>query len=49
LKDEFEDIANTMLEETKYQSSWIADLLGGAISSVNWHEIAKSIIEDLEV
>ena len=29
-------------------SGFYADLLNAALSEVNWHEIAKSFIEDLE-
>ena len=30
------------------QASCFADLLNGAVSAINWHEIAVSLINDLE-
>ena len=41
LKNEFED-SNPLLE----QANCYSDLLGAAMSDVNWHEIACSVIED---
>lgn len=41
LKDEFED------SKPEVTGMW-ADLLGAAMSEVNWHEIANSLLEDVE-
>lgn len=48
LKDEYETAMQDWLEESKRQSSVWADLLGAALSEVNWHEIAEHLIEDVE-
>lgn len=48
LKDEYETAMNDWLEESKKQSSVWADLLGAALSEVNWHEIAEHLIDDVE-
>ena len=48
LKDEYEDIVQDFLESSKMSASFISDLLGAALSQVNWHEIAESLIEDRE-
>jgi len=44
LKDEFE-AGNPVAEQA---SVW-ADLMGAALSEVNWHEIVNAMIEDLEL
>ena len=46
LKDEYEEAMHDWLEESKRSASVWADLLGAALSEVNWHEIATSMIED---
>jgi hypothetical protein len=42
LKDEHEEQVSTVAGVT----GWIADLVGAALSEVNWSEIAESLIED---
>lgn len=48
LKDEYEEAMSDWLEESGKSSSVWADLLGAALSEVNWHEIAESMTEDVE-
>lgn len=48
LKDEHEDAMQTMLEESGQQCSMWADLLGAALSEVNWDEIAAGMIDDVD-
>ena len=48
LKAQFEDQKDEILESAKLSSSMWADLLGAALSEVNWHEIASSLIEDVD-
>jgi hypothetical protein len=48
LKDEYETSMNDWLEESKRSASMWADLLGAAMSEVNWHEIAEHLIDDVE-
>lgn len=42
IKDEFEDGKETVLPEASVYS----DLLGAALSEVNWYEIAKGLIDE---
>jgi hypothetical protein len=48
LKDQHEEVANDMLENAKQSSSMWADLLGAALSEVDWDEIAESLLEEFE-
>lgn len=48
LKDEFEQGQCDLLEQAKLSSSVWADLLGAALSEVNWHEIAGHYIEQVD-
>lgn len=45
IKDSYEETAQDVLEAGKVQCSWVADLLNAALSEVNWHEIAASLID----
>lgn len=47
LKAQFEDQKDELLEEAKLSCSVWADLLGAALSEVNWHEIAEALIADV--
>lgn len=48
LKDEFEQAECDLLETAGASASMWADLLGAAMSEVNWHEIAESLMEEVE-
>jgi hypothetical protein len=52
LKAEHEDIAANLLEGNDntgdMSASWAADFLNAAISECNWHEIAASMIDDID-
>lgn len=48
LKEEFEKEANIIMEIGKASASCFTDLLYSALSEVNWHEIAESIIVDTQ-
>ena len=48
LKDEHEEAMHNMLEAAKQGASMWQDLLGAALSEVNWDEIATSMIEDVD-
>jgi hypothetical protein len=48
LKEEYETNMEDWLDESKRSSSVWADLLGAALSEVNWHEIAQNMIEDVD-
>lgn len=48
LKSEFEEGKDNLLDETKQSSSVWADLLGAALSEVNWQEIARHMIDDVD-
>lgn len=48
LKDEYEDAMHEMLKTANQQSSMWADLLGAALSEVNWDEIASGMIEEVD-
>lgn len=45
IKEAHESAAEDMLQAAKYEYGPLADLLRGALSEVNWREIAKSWIE----
>ena len=47
LKDYFEEGAQNLLEASKMQASCFSDLLGSALSNVNWQEIAESLLEEI--
>lgn len=49
LKDETENAMQDMLEQTGQQSSMWADLLGAALSEVDWREIADNVLSDVEI
>ena len=46
LKDEHEEAASYALAAAKYETGPLADLLNGALSEVNWREIAQHWIDD---
>ena len=48
IKDEMSDHAQDALEAAKVECSWIADFLNAAVSEVNYHEIAVSLLSDVE-
>jgi len=48
LKAEYEEAMHDWLEQSKRQASVWADLLGAALSEVNWHEIAEHMIDDVD-
>lgn len=45
LKSEYEDAMHDLLDNAKASASVWADLLGAAMSEINWHEIAESLLE----
>lgn len=49
LKEDHEDRKNNILENTELTASVWADLLGAALSEVNWREIAEHLLENVEV
>lgn len=48
LKDEFEEAEADLLKRAGCEASVWADLLGTALSEVNWREIADSMIETVD-
>lgn len=48
LKDEYEEAMADILDAQKLNASVWADLLGAALSEVNWHEIAEHLIGDVD-
>ena len=48
LQDEYESAMQDILEQSGQTASVWADLLGAALSEVNWHEIAEHMIEDCD-
>lgn len=48
LKDEYEEGMISLLETARATASVWADLLGAALSEVNWYEIATHYIEDVD-
>jgi len=46
LKDEHEDASADMLKASNFDAGPFADLLNGALSEVNWREIAQHWIDD---
>lgn len=48
LKEDHEAHADTVLKASRAECSWLADLLGAAVSSVNWHEIAGHYVSEVE-
>ena len=48
LKDQYENAMQDVLDASKAQTSVWADLLGAALSEVNWHEIANSLMDEVE-
>lgn len=48
IKEDYETAMHDWLYESKRSSSVWADLLGAALSEVNWHEIAESLIEEVD-
>ena len=49
LKDEFEEQEQNILDAAGANASVWADLLGAALSEVDWREIADAMIEDEEL
>src|SRR5690349_15289419 len=48
LKDEYEEGMVSLLERSKATASVWADLLGAALSEVNWYEIAEHYIDEVD-
>ena len=48
LKSDHEEAMQDLLDNDKMGASMWADLLGAALSEVNWHEIAEHMIEDVD-
>lgn len=48
LKEHFENEMADVLEAGKVSATMWADLLGAALSEVNWHEIAESLIGEVD-
>ena len=46
LKDEHEEAADYMLKQAHYETGPLSDLLNGALSEVNWREIAQFWIDN---
>lgn len=46
LKDEHEAHYLEALRHAKQECSWMSDMLGAAMSEVDWREIAASLLED---
>lgn len=49
MKEEFETAKDDILEQQKLTCSTWADLLGAALSEVDWYEIAESYLSDLTI
>jgi hypothetical protein len=49
LKNYHEEAKDEILENVKLTASVWADLLGAALSEVNWREIAEYLLENVEV
>ena len=49
LKNDHEEAKDEILERLELTASLWADLLGAALSETNWVEIAKNLLEDVEV
>lgn len=49
LKDDHENAKDEILGSLELNSSLWADLLGAALSEVNWREIAEHLLENVEV
>ena len=48
LADTLKDHHEQAVFDTEIENSFIVDLLNAAMSEVNWHEIAESLLEELE-
>jgi len=48
MESEIEDSAQEMLKSAGQAASMFSDLLGAALSEVNWYEIAEHYIEDID-
>ncbi len=48
LKESFDDEAHLLLVAAEKTASVWADLLGAALSEVNWQEIAKGMIKEVD-
>lgn len=48
LKDEFEEAWQDIADRNKIGASVWGDLMGAALSEVNWREIAENLIESME-
>lgn len=46
IKESFENDVADALEKAGRTCSYIADLLNGSISEVNWYEIAKGLVQE---
>lgn len=49
LKNDHEEAKDEILSSANLSASLWADLLGAALSEPNWHEIAESLLENVEV
>ncbi len=47
LKEDFEEMAQNVMEDARQSATMWADLLGAALSEVNWHEIASHMIDNV--
>ena len=48
IKEHFEEAEADILERAGIQSSFWADMLGAALSEVNWYEIASHMLDGVE-
>lgn len=48
IREHFEEAEADILDRAGIQSSFWADMLGAALSEVNWYEIASHMIDDVE-
>jgi hypothetical protein len=48
LKEEYEQAKDAILETAKMSASVWADMLGAALSEVNWREIAENMLEEVD-
>ncbi len=49
LKADYEEAKDIILDNAKISSSVWADLLGAALSEVNWREIATAMLDDVDI
>jgi len=49
LREQHHEVKDSIVDIAKLSSSVWADLLNASLCDVNWHEIAKNLLEDIEV